>query len=83
MSSSFDPRSVAIGRAVKGAITTAGLTLLDVSERTGITTPTLSRRVNGSLPFTFPELCQIAELCGIRASDLAVAAERVISKDAA
>jgi hypothetical protein len=78
-SSNIDPEAVAIGRAVRGAIATAGLSLAEVSERTGITLTTLSRRVNGTIPFTFPELVCVAKVCGVRASDLAIAAERVQS----
>ncbi|AIY15806.2 hypothetical protein KR76_01735 [Pimelobacter simplex] len=68
---------MAIGRAVHGAIITAGFTLVEAAERTGIGYRTLSRRVNGTLPFTFPELARIATLCGVKVSDLAAAAERI------
>lgn len=74
----FNPEAIAIGRAVRGAIATAGLTQAEVAEQTGIPLKTLSRRVNGSLPFTFPELVKVATLCGVKASDLALAAERQV-----
>lgn len=84
MTSRLDPEAVAIGRAVRGALATAGLSVADAADRTGITLSTLSRRVNGTLPFTFPELSRVAVICGIKVSDLALAAERVAApRDAA
>lgn len=80
MTSQIDTEAVAIGRAVRGAIATAGLTLVEVAAQTDITLTTLSRRVNGSLPFTFPELTQIAKVCGVRVSDLALSAERIAER---
>lgn len=82
MTTSPDPEAVAIGRAVRGAIATAGLSLSDVSAATSIALSTLSRRVNGSLPFTFPELCRVAEVCGVKVSDLALSAERIAQRAA-
>lgn len=76
MTTPIDPEAVAIGRAVRGALATAGVTIGDASEQTGIALSTLSRRINGSIPFTFPELVKVAALCNIRVSDLAAAAER-------
>lgn len=73
----IDPEAVAIGRAVRGAMATAGLTIGQLATETGISLSTLSRRVNGTLPFTFPELVQIAAVCDVRVSDLALAAERI------
>lgn len=83
MTSQIDPEAVAIGRAVKGALATAGLSLSESADLTGITLSTLSRRVNGTMPFTFPELVRVAKVCGVRVSDLALAAERITGKDAA
>lgn len=77
MTSHIDPEAVAIGRAVRGAVATAGLTLAEAAEQTGIALSTLSRRVNGTLPFTFPELVKVAMVCGVKVSDLALAAERI------
>lgn len=79
MTRTIDPEAIAIGRAVRGAIATAGLSLIEVADRAGMTVSTLSRRVNGTLPFTFPELVRVAAVCGVRASDLALSAERVQS----
>lgn len=81
MTSQIDTEAVAIGRAVRGAIATAGLTLVEVAAQTDITLTTLSRRVNGSLPsFTFPELTQVARVCDVRVSDLVLAAERITER---
>lgn len=82
MTHQIDPEAVAIGRAVRGAIATAGLSLAEAAEATGITTSTLSRRVNGTLPFTYPELVKISSICDVRVSDLALAAERIATKAA-
>lgn len=83
MTSQTNPQAVAIGRAVRGAIATAGLSLAEASERTGLTLSTLSRRINGTSPFTFPELVAVASVCDVRVSELALAAERIIDRDAA
>lgn len=82
MTTPLDPEAIAIGRAVRGALATAGLTLTEAAEQTGITLSTFSRRVNGTLPFTFPELFRIADICGTKVSDLASAAERIIERAA-
>lgn len=83
MTNKIDPEAVAIGRAAKGAITTAGLSLAEAAERSGIPLSTLSRRVNGTLPFSFPELVRIADICDVRVSDLALSAERILGREAA
>lgn len=82
MTSHIDPEAVAIGRAVRGAIATAGLSLAETADLAGITLSTLSRRVNGTLPFTFPELAKIATVCDVKVSDLALAAERIAARAA-
>ncbi len=83
MTSQIDAESVAIGRAVRGALAEAGMSLAEAADRGGFATRTFSRRVNGELPFTFPELVKIAELCDTKVSDLALAAERIAAKVAA
>lgn len=75
MGSRHDPTAVAVGGVVKALIRGQGLTLTQVSELTGINQTTLSRRVNGVLPFTFPELSAIARLCEVKVSDIAAAVE--------
>lgn len=79
----IDPHAVAIGAAVRGAIAQAGLTQAEVSQQTGIALNTLSRRVNGLLPFTWPEMVTIAEIAGVTVTELVVAAERLAAKAAA
>lgn len=81
MTSKFDPEAVAIGRAVKGACATAGLSISEAATAVEMPLSTFSRRVNGTLPFTFPELVRVAEVCGVRASDLALAAERIAERE--
>lgn len=80
MTTPFEPEAVAIGRAVRGALATAGLSVADGAEQTGITLSTFSRRVNGTLPFTFPELIRVADVCGTKVSELAASAERIIER---
>lgn len=80
MASNIDPQAVAIGQAVRGAIAQAGLTQADVAERTGIALNTLSRRINGLLPFTWPELVRIADVTDVSVSDLAAAAVRIAER---
>lgn len=80
MTSKIDPEAVAIGRAVRGAITTAGLSLPEAADQAGLSLSTLSRRVNGTLPFTFPELVRVAAVCGVRVSELAASAERITDR---
>lgn len=82
MTTQIDPEAVAIGRAVRGALTVAGVSIADASDKTGIPLSTFSRRVNGTVPFTFPEMVKVAALCGIRVSDLALAAERAAGRAA-
>lgn len=82
MTSQIDPESVAIGRAVRGAIVSAGMSLAEVAERVDIAPRTMSRRVNGALPFTFPELVKIANVCGVKVSELVASAERIVARAA-
>lgn len=83
MTSTIDAEAVAIGRAVRGAIATAGLSVAEAADQSDIGLSTFSRRVNGTLPFTFPELVRVARVCGVKVSDLALAAERVAERGAA
>ena len=83
MAQNIDREAIAIGRAARGAIATAGLSLAEAAAATGITLSTMSRRVNGTLPFTFPELVRLAGACGVRVSDIAASAERILDKAAA
>lgn len=79
----LEPSAVAIGAAVRGAIAQAGLSQAEASERTGIALNTLSRRVNGLLPFTWPEIVRIANVTGTTASELASIAERLATQRSA
>lgn len=83
MADKVNPEAKAIGHAVRAALAVAGLSLSQASAGTGINLTTLSRRVNGTLPFTFPELVRIADLCGVKVSDLASAAEEIAARGAA
>lgn len=73
----IDPFAVAIGKAVRGAIAQAGLEHGETATRLGMGRNSLSRRVNGSIPFTWPEVVRIAELTGTTATELATTADRL------
>lgn len=77
------PESAAIGQAVRAAVVQAGLTLAETAEATGIALNTLSRRVNGVIPFTWPELVLIAEVTGVSCTELATSAERIAERTTA
>lgn len=67
---------MAMGAAVRGAITEAGLSQARFAERTGFTIKTLGRRLSGSIPFTYPEIKVSADALGMSAVDLVERAER-------
>jgi transcriptional regulator with XRE-family HTH domain len=77
-----DPLAVAIARAVAGAIATAGMTYAETAERADIALNTFSRRMNGAIPFTWPELVRVARATGVRVTDLAESAERLADRRA-
>lgn len=76
----FDAEAVAIGDAVRDLLSAHRLTLATTSRLTGVPLATLSRRVNGTLPFTFRELRAIARLCAVSVADIAEAAEQIIAE---
>lgn len=76
----IDPYAVAIGDAVRGAIAQAGLTQEEAAANAGLSTNTLSRRINGSLPFTWPEIVRLARITDTTPSELATRAERIATK---
>jgi transcriptional regulator with XRE-family HTH domain len=75
--------SVAIGTAVRQAITTAGLTQAQFAERANMNIKTLGRRLSGAIPFTFPEIVAAAEATGVNLADLIEDAERLAEERAA
>lgn len=79
----IDPHSVAIGAAVRGAIASAELTQAEAAEGIGVAVNTFSRRINGLLPFTWPELVRVAALTGVPVTELAASAERIANRDTA
>lgn len=79
----FDPEAVAIGRAVKAALAAAGWSQADLAERAGMAKNTISRRVNGLLPFTFPELRRVAAALDIPLSALIASAEEIAARASA
>lgn len=72
--------AAAIGQAVRGAIAQADLTQAEAAERTGIAPNTLSRRINGLLPFTWTEIVRIADVTGVTATELAASATRIAER---
>lgn len=83
MVDTVDPQALAIGRAVLAAMAAAGLSQTAVTKGAGITSSTFARRVRGIVPFTFPELVRIAALCGVKVSDIALAAEHIAARERA
>lgn len=83
MTSPLDPDSVAIGRAARAALAGAGYTQEQAAPELGMSLQTLSRRINGNLPFTWPELARLAVLTGTTLTQLAEHAERISQASAA
>lgn len=70
--------SVAIGKAVHSAFVQAGMPrLTEAAAELPMPINTLSRRVNGLIPFTWPELVRVAEVTGVSVTDLAASAVRI------
>lgn len=76
----IDPLAAAIGQAVKTALAEADMTQHEASATTGIAYASLSRRLNGAIPFTFPELIHVARVTGVPLSGLIESAERIIAR---
>jgi transcriptional regulator with XRE-family HTH domain len=81
MASSFDPQAVAIGQAVRGAIAQAGLTQAEAAERADMSLRTLSRRINGLMPFTWTDLVRISEVTDVPCAELAASAVRIANRE--
>lgn len=63
--------------AVMGkALTDAGISRREAADRSGIPLTTLMRRLRGHSPFTYLELVTLADIAGVRVSDIAAAAEQ-------
>lgn len=75
-----DSDSVAIGRAVRAALVGAGYTQEQAAPELGMSLQTLSRRINGNLPFTWPELVRVAVLTDTTLTQLAEHAERIAAR---
>lgn len=78
----IDPYAVAIGAAVRGAIAQAGLSQEDAAIQIDMHRNSLSRRINGNLPFTWPEVVRVAQVTGTTAIELATTAERLAKQPA-
>ena len=81
--SQIDPLAVAIGTAVRGAITEAGLTNTSFAHEAGFALNSLSRRINGHQPFDFPELVRVANVTGVPLMEIVARAERILERRAA
>ncbi|MGH3631497.1 MAG: helix-turn-helix domain-containing protein [Sciscionella sp.] len=79
----FDPQAIAVGRAVRAALAGAGLTQAEAAIAAGISLQTLSRRINGQMPFTWPELVRIANVTEVGVTELAASAVRIAEKESA
>lgn len=69
-----------MGQAVRGAIAQADLTLAETADKTDMALNTLSRRVNGNSPFTWPEIVRIAEVTDVTCSALVANAVRIAER---
>jgi transcriptional regulator with XRE-family HTH domain len=69
-----------MGQAVYGAIVAADLTQAQAAEAAGMALNTLSRRINGHLPFTWPEVARLAGVTGLTISELVASAERIYGR---
>ena len=78
-----DPLAVAVGRAVRRAIEDAGLTQADAGDSIGLSKRSMSRRITGHLPFTWPELVRVSDVVDVDLSDLLEDAERTAARVAA
>lgn len=78
-----DPDAAAIGQAVRGAIAQADLSLAATAEKVGLAVNTFSRRINGLLPFTWPELVRVSVVTGVPVSEIVAAAERIKAREPA
>lgn len=72
-----------MGQAVRGAIAQADLTQAQAADKIGVALNTFSRRVNGLLPFTWPEIARVAEVTGLSVSELVADAERIYERKSA
>lgn len=72
--------SVAMGQVVRGALAQAGLTQTAAAPLLDLSLITLSRRINGALPFTWPELVRVADITDLTVSELVAGAERILNK---
>lgn len=79
----IDPLAVAIGAAVRGASVEAGISLTQLAESAGFSWQSLSRRVNGHLAFTYPELVRVAGVTDTTLVDLIARADSIAKRRAA
>ncbi|MFC8600149.1 MULTISPECIES: helix-turn-helix domain-containing protein [unclassified Isoptericola] len=77
---SLNTEALAIGHAVKAAISHAGLSQVEIADDAGIALTSLSRRLNGHIPFTFPELVRVCRVLDLNVGDLAERAERIAAE---
>jgi transcriptional regulator with XRE-family HTH domain len=68
-----------MGAAVRGAIAQAGLTQAEAATRADMHLNTLSRRINGLLPFTWSEIVRLADVTSTSPTELASTAMRLAS----
>lgn len=75
-----DLLAVATGRSVKGVAAVRAVDLGDLAERIGIARNSMSRRINGHIPFTWPEMFLVAEALGMEPSEILDAAQREVMR---
>lgn len=65
---------------MKAAIVEAGLSIIETAPLAGMTVNTLSRRVNGTIPFTWPEIVRISSVTGVSCTEIVASAERIAER---
>jgi hypothetical protein len=67
-----------MGNAVRGVLASAGYSIATAAPELGMGVNTLSRRVNGLLPFTWPEIARVANLTRTPTVEIVATADRLL-----
>lgn len=71
----------AMGQTVRGAMVQSGFTQDGFGREFPMPPSTLSRRLKGVLPFTYPELIRVSEITGVSVAELVATAERLANRE--
>lgn len=73
------PYTAALAAEVRASMGRAGLRQADLAKTAGLSRPSLSRKLAGRQTFTAEELLRVADVLGVKASDLMAQAEAVLA----